>query len=110
MTRERSSSLRETLHHLQTFWDRRADDNIVLLHYADLKTDLEGQMRELAARLHIDVPEDKWPVLVEAAQFASMKAKAESLAPQVTDNFWKGTGDFFKSVSRCAIRTSTANF
>jgi hypothetical protein len=92
-----SSSLRETLHHLQTFWDRRADDNIVLLHYADLKTDLEGQMRALAARLHIDVPEDKWFTLVEASQFTNMKARADTLAPQVTDNFWKGTDDFFKS-------------
>jgi len=91
------SSLLDTLHHVQTFWDRRADDNIVLLHYADLKADLDGQMRQLAARLRIDVPEDKWPALVEAAQFANMKAKADTLAPQVTDRFWKGAGDFFKS-------------
>jgi len=91
------SSLRDTMQHLQTFWDRRNDDNIVLLHYADLKADLEGQMHELAARLHIDVAEEKWPALVEAARFANMKAKADTLAPQVTDNFWKGTDDFFKS-------------
>src|SRR4051794_1116608 len=91
------SSLRDTMHHLQTFWDRRADANVVLLHYADLTSDLEGQMRQLATRLHVDVPEEKWPVLVEAARFANMKAKSDTLAPQVTDKFWKGNGDFFKS-------------
>ena len=42
------SSLRRTVEHLQTFWDAADDLDVVLLHYDDLKADLEGQMRQLA--------------------------------------------------------------
>jgi len=91
------SSLKDTMHHLQTFWDRRDDANVVLLHYADLKADLEGEMRGLATRLGIDVPEDRWPARVEAAHFSRMKERAADLAPQVTDKFWNASGEFFKS-------------
>src|SRR5439155_7139206 len=91
------SSLRDTMCHLQTFWDRRHDANVVLLHYADLKADLEGEMRRLADRLGIDVPDDAWPALVHAARFDQMKDRADVLAPQVTDKFWNESGNFFKS-------------
>ena len=40
----------------------------MLVHYADLLTDLEGEMRRLAARLDLEVPEDVWPSLVDAAR------------------------------------------
>jgi hypothetical protein len=93
------SGLAGLLHHLGTFWEHREEDNVVLLHYADLKADLEGEMRALAVRLGIEVPEDRWPVLVEAAQFSQMKDRAELLAPQVTDGFWNATGEFFKKGS-----------
>src|SRR3989440_9257959 len=33
------------LHHLATFCDRRQAANVVLVHYADLQADLEGEMR-----------------------------------------------------------------
>jgi hypothetical protein len=96
---ERFTGLAATLHHLQTFWDRRTDDNVILLHYDDLQADLEGEMHGLATRLGIDVPEERWPKLVAAAGFEHMKDRAETLAPQVTDKFWNATGDFFKSGS-----------
>ena len=47
------SSLRRTLEHLQTFRDAAGDLDVVYLHYDDLKADLEGQMRQMAARLGI---------------------------------------------------------
>src|SRR3984885_906219 len=61
------SSLRRTVEHLQTFRDADGDLDVVYLHYDDLKADLEGQMRQLAARLGIDVDEHRWPRLVQAA-------------------------------------------
>jgi aryl sulfotransferase len=90
-------TLRATLHHLDTFWQARDRDNIVLLHYADLTHDLEGQMRALARRLDIDVPEETWPDLVKAASFEHMRDRADELAPQVTDDFWHSSGNFFHS-------------
>ena len=68
-------------HHLVDAWGRRAEPNVVLVHYADLMADLEGQMRALAERLGEHVPEAAWPALVEAATFASMRDRAEELVP-----------------------------
>jgi len=77
-------SLPGVLWHLSDAWERRHADNVLLLHYADLSADLEGSMRELAARLGIDVPETRWHDLVAAASFEQMRAKANELAPDTT--------------------------
>ena len=74
------SSLRFTVEHLQTFRDAGDDLDVVFLHYDDLKADLEGQMRELAAHLSIEVDEDRWPRLVQAATFDSMRSRADTTA------------------------------
>ncbi len=84
-------------HHAETFWARRTAANIHFLHYADLKADLEGQMRRLAAALGIVVDEAKWPALVKAASFADMKANAERTAPDVHNGIWLDNAAFFKS-------------
>jgi hypothetical protein len=75
------SSLRSTVEHLQTFRHAGDDLDIVFLHYDDLQADLEGRMRELAAHLDIEVDEDRWPRLVQAATFESMRARADTIAP-----------------------------
>src|SRR5438477_10736608 len=55
------------LHHVDTFWERRNDDNVALFHYADMKADLDGEMRRLASVLNIDVDASRWDELVAAA-------------------------------------------
>ena len=62
-------------------WERRAGPNVVLMHYEDLSADLPGEMRRLARRLDIIVPEDKWPSLIQAATFKQMRAGADQLQP-----------------------------
>lgn len=79
--REHLDSLPGVMWHLSDAWERRHEDNVVLVHYDDLQQDLPGQMRRLAARLRIDVPEEAWPRLVEAATFERMKSRAGELAP-----------------------------
>jgi len=69
------------LEDLSYAWERRAEPNIVLVHYEDLSTDLQGEMRRLAKRLQITVPEDNWPSLVQAATFEQMRAAADQLQP-----------------------------
>jgi hypothetical protein len=95
LTDEDISGLVGMINHLRTFWDRRADDNIALFHYADLKADLDGEMRRLASVLNIEVDEGRWDELVTAATFDRMRDRAEELAPQVTDGFWNETSRFF---------------
>jgi len=71
------SSLRRTVEHLQTFWDADEELDVVRLHYDDLQADLDGQMRRLAAHLGIVIDDDRWPLLVEAATFDSMRTRAD---------------------------------
>jgi hypothetical protein len=91
----RGNGLRPTLHHLDTFWSARDRPNVLLLHYDDLKADLEGEMRALATRLAIDVPEPTWPALVEAATFDRMRSRADVVAPNTSGNLWQDNRRFF---------------
>jgi aryl sulfotransferase len=79
--REQMDSLRGVMAHLSDAWARRDQPNIVLVHYDDLRADLEGEMRRLADRLDIVVSEERWPALVRAAGFASMRASAHLVVP-----------------------------
>ena len=89
------STLRSMLQHIASFWHARADLDIVFLHYDDLKTDLEGQMRALAAHLGIRVPEDRWPALVDAATFDSMRSHADTTVPAGGRDHWIDPVRFF---------------
>ncbi len=79
--REELDSLPGVMHHLTDAWQRCDDGNVVLVHYDELRSDLEGQMRRLADRLGVTVPEAEWPALVEAATFSSMRERADQVAP-----------------------------
>jgi hypothetical protein len=89
------SSLRRTAEHLRSFWDAADDLDIVFLHYDDLQADLAGQMRQLATRLGIDVDERRWPSLVEAATFESMRSKPDTTVPGGGPDHWIDPAAFF---------------
>jgi aryl sulfotransferase len=88
-------SLPGVMWHLGDAWNRRHDPNVLLVHYADLSADLAGEMRRIAARLGIDVPEERWPALIEAATFTSMRDRADDLAPDPA-GIMKDRGAFFR--------------
>jgi aryl sulfotransferase len=92
---ESAMSLAGLVHHLAGFWAVRDRDDVVLLHYDDLQTDLEGEMRRLADRLGIAVLEERWPALVKAASFDEMRRRADRSAPDTANRIWKSTADFF---------------
>jgi aryl sulfotransferase len=91
----REGGLVSALHHLSTFWAVRDRANVVLLHYDDLQADLEGQMRYVADRLGISVPDDRWPGLVAAATFDNMRAHADQIAPDTSNGIWQDNKQFF---------------
>ena len=78
---EQPDSLVGVLHHVGDAWSRRTAPNVLLVHYADLLADLEGEMRRVADRLAVEVPEHAWPALVEAATFTRMRSRAADVAP-----------------------------
>ena len=91
----RPSPWRSPSRHLRSFWNAPDDLDVVWLHYDDLLADLGGEMRRVADRLGIDVPEGRWPALVEAATLDSMRAQAARTVPGRRLEFWKDPDRFF---------------
>lgn len=64
-----------------SYWVARDQPDLLLVHYADLKRDLAGGMRRIAEFLDIEIAEDLWPELVEAAGFEAMRRQGDQLIP-----------------------------
>ena len=78
---------------VSTFWARRSEPNLLFVHYNDLKADLGGEMRRIAAFLDIAIPEAKWPAVIDRCTFESMRnVKAEADPMQMA--FEGGTKGF----------------
>ena len=77
-----------------SYWSARRDANMLLVHYNDLKQDREGEMRRIAEFLNIDIPESRWPALVDAASFEAMKNHADELIP-AAQLLFEGGGNSF---------------
>ena len=58
---------------LASYWAMRARRNLLFVHYNDLKSDLAGEMRRIAAFLGIAVPETAWPDVVARCTFEAMR-------------------------------------
>ncbi len=83
------------LHHAATFWAFRHLPNLHLFHYEDMRCDLAGEMRRVAAATRIVVDEALWPQLVDAATFESMKQNADRIAPGADKDAWLDNSRFF---------------
>jgi aryl sulfotransferase len=82
-------------YHVNSFWRYRHLPNILLVHYADMKADLDGEMRRIAAFLGIDIDESNWPNLVQRATFESMKQDAQAGSENLAFVFEGGSDRFF---------------
>lgn len=74
---------------VRTWWAIRKLPNVLFLHYADLKADLPGQMRRVAAFLDVPVDEGKFDKMVEACGFDYMKERGEKSVP-LNGALWEG--------------------
>ncbi len=81
----------------ESYWKYRHVPNILLVHYNDLKANLEGEMRRVAKFLEKDIPEADWPAYVEAATFDSMKKHMPTLSPSFEFIFDHGAVGFMHS-------------
>lgn len=82
-------------HHMAQAWEKRDRDDLLLLHYADLRADLPGEMRRIADFLDIEVDEGDWPVLVDPAGFDAMRARADDVVPAAPSGIWQNHRAFF---------------
>jgi aryl sulfotransferase len=94
-------SLLNVIRYLSYVWGRRNEPNFILVHYGDLSADLESEMRRIAERLKIAVPEHTWPKLVEAATFEQMRSRADRLVPDPA-MFRSAEGFFHRGTSGAA--------
>lgn len=79
---------------IRSWWDIRHLPNVKLVHFADLKADLAGQMRAIARFLEIEVAEESWPAILEHCSFDYMKAHADQSAP-LGGVLWEGGAKTF---------------
>lgn len=78
----------------RTYWSERGRENLLLVHYNDLKADLEGEMRRIAGYLAIEIPEALWPALAKAATFDQMKTDGGTLM-EGAERVFKGGHESF---------------
>lgn len=78
----------------RSYWAVRSRPNVLLVHYSDLTSDLEGEMRRIAKFLDIAVPEGVWPELVKAATFGQMKEQGAELLSGIDRAFVGGHETF----------------
>lgn len=78
----------------EAFWKVRDTPNVLLVHYNDLKADLGGEMKRVAAFLDIEVPGADWPAYVEAATFEAMKRDLTVMVPEFDIFFDHGAVGF----------------
>jgi aryl sulfotransferase len=79
---------------VRSWWAIRHLPNVMLLHFADLKRDMPGQMRRIAAFLDIPIDEARWPAMVEYCSFEWMKKNATQSVP-LGGAFWDGGAETF---------------
>ncbi len=74
------------------WWAIRDLPNVLFVHFADLKADMEGEIRRIAAFIG-EEPSD-WAAVLEHCSFHWMKAHAATCAP-LGGAFWEGGAQTF---------------
>ena len=65
--------------HVRSWWEIKHLPNVLLVHFANLKQDLPGEIRRIAEFLEIDVKEDHWDSILQHCSFNYMKQNATKI-------------------------------
>lgn len=79
---------------VRSWWEIRNLPNVLFVHFAQLKADMPGTMREIAAFLDIPIREERWDAIVEYCSFDWMKQNATQSVP-LGGAFWDAGADVF---------------
>lgn len=77
------------LHHTKTWWPYRTLDNVLFVHFNDLLSDLESEIRRIARFLEIACSDQTIAGVAAMVTFAAMKEHADQLLPRA-DHVWTG--------------------
>jgi aryl sulfotransferase len=94
---------------VRSWWEIRRLPNVMLLHFANLKRDMPGQIRRIAAFLDIPIDESRWQAVVEHCSFEWMKKNATKSVP-LGGASWDAGAEVFinKGVNGRWLNTLTA--
>jgi aryl sulfotransferase len=94
---------------IRSWWAIRHLPNVLIVHFNDLKSDMEGEMRRIARFLDIRIDEARWPDIVRYCGFDWMKQNASKSVP-LGGAFWDGGAQVFinKGVNGRWTETLTA--
>lgn len=81
------------LHQMRTWWPERHRENVLFLHYADMKADLRREVGRIANFLEIEADGPVLDRISHMCEFSSMKKVANQLEGDASD--LKGGGDTF---------------
>ncbi len=91
--------LRMVVNHYRTWRAREPRQNFLRLHYADLTSDLPGNVARIAAHIGISHPPEVMARLVQAARFGNMKANPDRFGLVAGKDFWRNDAAFFDSAT-----------
>ena len=94
-----TANLSIVLHHLGVAWQRRGDPNVALLHYADLRADLPGELRRLAAAVGIGLSAARAAELASEASIERMRERAADVVPGASLGQWRSVEGFLRAGS-----------
>jgi aryl sulfotransferase len=79
---------------VRSWWAIRTLPNVLFVHFTNLKHDLPGQMRRVAAFLGIPINEARWDTILEYCSFPWMKKHATQSVP-LGGAFWDAGAEVF---------------
>lgn len=79
---------------VRSWWAIRDLPNVMLVHFADLKRDMPGEIRWIADFLGIDPSTENWEAILDHCSFDYMKKNATASVP-LGGAFWDGGAQTF---------------
>ena len=83
------------MRHTQTWWDYRTLKNILFVHFNDLLSDIEGEIRRVAHFLDIAISDKSTAAIAQEVSLSTMRKNAEREDPDRWDIWKDGAKTFF---------------
>lgn len=83
------------LHHTATWWEYRNLDNILFVHYNDLRINLTNEIRRIADFLNITLSEPQARAIARGVSLDTMRQEAQQTDAGLIKSFKGGAGTFF---------------
>lgn len=79
---------------VNSWWEIKELPNVLFVHFGNLKSDMAGEIRKIAAFLDIPIDESKWEDILTHCSFDYMKENAAKSVP-LGGAFWEGGAKTF---------------